>query len=66
MGRPIIQYPQDIFAMHELIWSIQPDLIIETGIRLIQPGISLTALTVAARNGRIASLTTVARQRIVL
>ncbi len=32
MGRPIIQYPQDIVAMQELIWKIQPDLIIETGI----------------------------------
>ena len=32
MGRPIIQYPQDIMAMQELIWSIRPDLIIETGI----------------------------------
>lgn len=32
MGRPIIQYPQDIIAMQELIWQIQPDLIIETGI----------------------------------
>lgn len=32
MGRPIIQYPQDMLAMQELIWSIQPDLIIETGI----------------------------------
>ena len=32
MGRPIIQYPQDIVAMQELIWRIQPDLIIETGI----------------------------------
>lgn len=32
MGRPIIQYPQDMVAMHELIWSIKPDLIIETGI----------------------------------
>lgn len=31
-GRPIIQYPQDIVAMHELIWSVKPDLIIETGI----------------------------------
>ena len=31
-GRPIIQYPQDMVAMHELIWSIKPDLIIETGI----------------------------------
>jgi len=32
MGRPIIQYPQDIVAMQELIWSVQPDLIVETGI----------------------------------
>lgn len=32
MGRPIIQLPQDIVAMQELIWSVQPDLIIETGI----------------------------------
>jgi cephalosporin hydroxylase len=31
-GRPIIQYPQDIVAMQELIWLIKPDLIIETGI----------------------------------
>jgi cephalosporin hydroxylase len=30
--RPIIQYPQDIVAMQELIWSVKPDLIIETGI----------------------------------
>jgi cephalosporin hydroxylase len=32
MGRPIIQYPQDIVVMQELIWSVKPDLIIETGI----------------------------------
>ncbi len=32
LGRPIIQYPQDIVAMQELLWSVQPDLIIETGI----------------------------------
>ncbi len=32
LGRPIIQYPQDMVAMQELIWSIQPELIIETGI----------------------------------
>lgn len=31
-GRPIIQFPQDMVAMQELIWSIKPDLIIETGI----------------------------------
>jgi cephalosporin hydroxylase len=32
MGRPIIQYPQDMIAMQEIIWSVKPDLIIETGI----------------------------------
>jgi cephalosporin hydroxylase len=32
MGRPIIQYPQDMIAMQEIIWAIKPDLIIETGI----------------------------------
>jgi len=32
LGRPIIQYPQDIIAMQEIIWQVQPDLIIETGI----------------------------------
>ena len=32
MGRPIIQYPQDILAIQEIIWKVKPDLIIETGI----------------------------------
>ncbi|KRE88510.1 cephalosporin hydroxylase [Frateuria sp. Soil773] len=32
MGRPIIQVPQDMVAIQELIWQIKPDLIIETGI----------------------------------
>lgn len=32
LGRPIIQYPQDVVAMQELIWQVRPDLIIETGI----------------------------------
>ncbi len=32
LGRPIIQYPQDIVAMQELIWTLQPELIVETGI----------------------------------
>ena len=32
LGRPIIQYPQDICAMQELIYQTRPDLIVETGI----------------------------------
>jgi len=32
LGIPIIQYPQDIIALQEIIWKVKPDLIIETGI----------------------------------
>lgn len=32
LGIPIIQYPQDILAMQELVWRIRPELIIETGV----------------------------------
>jgi cephalosporin hydroxylase len=32
LGRPVIQVPQDLYAVQELIWACRPDLIIETGI----------------------------------
>jgi len=32
LGLPIIQYPQDVVAMQEIVWSVKPELIIETGI----------------------------------
>lgn len=32
LGRPIIQLPQDIVAMQEIIWKVRPQLIIEVGI----------------------------------
>ena len=32
LGRPLIQYPQDIVQVQELIARVSPDLIIETGI----------------------------------
>jgi cephalosporin hydroxylase len=32
LGRPIIQNPIDMMAMQELMWTVQPDLVIETGI----------------------------------
>jgi cephalosporin hydroxylase len=32
LGRPVIQYPQDLVGTQQLLWSVQPDLIIETGI----------------------------------
>jgi len=32
LGLPIIQLPQDILAVQEIIWAVKPDLIVETGI----------------------------------
>lgn len=32
LGRPIIQFPQDMIAIQEIVWEVKPDLIIETGI----------------------------------
>ncbi|CBL46240.1 Cephalosporin hydroxylase [gamma proteobacterium HdN1] len=32
LGRPIIQYPQDMWVVQDLIWRIRPDLVIETGV----------------------------------
>jgi len=32
LGRPIIQFPQDMVALQEIIWDYRPDLIVETGI----------------------------------
>jgi cephalosporin hydroxylase len=31
-GRPIIQDPQDVLAINKIIWDINPDAIIETGV----------------------------------
>ena len=54
MGRPVIQYPQDMIAMQEIIWDIKPDLIIETGIAhggsLIYYASLLEMLSVSCRN----------------
>jgi len=32
MGRPIIKFPNDILLHQELIWSVKPEVIVETGI----------------------------------
>src|SRR5471030_589315 len=32
LGRPIIQYPQDVMALQEIVWRVRPRTIVETGI----------------------------------
>jgi cephalosporin hydroxylase len=70
LGRPIIQYPQDMVAMQELIWSVRPDLIIEMGIAhggsliLSASALALLDYTDAVESGR--SLDPKASRRKVL
>lgn len=32
LGRPIIQFPQDVMALQEIIWKVKPRVIVETGV----------------------------------
>jgi len=32
LGTPIIQYPQDVMALQEIVWRVRPRTIVETGI----------------------------------
>lgn len=32
LGLPIIQYPQDMVALQEIVYKVKPDLIVETGV----------------------------------
>lgn len=32
LGRPAIQFPTDAWALQELIWTIRPDVVVETGV----------------------------------
>lgn len=53
LGRPIIQFPQDMVAMQEIIWQVQPDLIIETGIAHGGSLIFYASLLELAGRGRV-------------
>jgi cephalosporin hydroxylase len=70
LGRPIIQYPQDIVAIQELIWAVNPDLIIETGIAhggsLILSASMLAILDMAEAINSKTSLDPACSQRKVL
>ena len=58
--RPIIQYPQDIVAMQELIWSIKPDLIIDaTG----SSSLAFESMQHLGHNGVVVCTTTVKWRR---
>jgi cephalosporin hydroxylase len=57
MGLPVIQFPQDLIAVQEIVWETGPDLIIETG---IARGGSLvfyaSLLELAGRDGQVVGI----------
>lgn len=54
MGRPIIQYPQDIVSLQEIIWNTRPDLIIETGVAHGGSSVFFASMLQLVGGGRVA------------
>jgi cephalosporin hydroxylase len=53
MGRPIIQYPTDLMVLQELIWKLEPDLIIETGTAFGGTAVFYASILEAMGKGRV-------------
>ncbi len=57
LGRPVIQYPQDLIALQEIIWSQRPQLIVETGVAHGGSAIFYASLLeLAGGSGRVAAI----------
>jgi cephalosporin hydroxylase len=53
LGRPIIQLPEDIIRIQEIIFSVQPDVIIETGVAHGGSLVLYASLCKAMNKGRV-------------
>lgn len=56
LGRPIIQLPEDIIRIQELIYAVKPDLIIETGVAHGGSLIFYASLCKALERGRVVGI----------
>ena len=53
MGRPVIQLPEDMIRLQEVIWALQPDVLIETGVAHGGSLIFYASLFEAMNKGRV-------------
>jgi cephalosporin hydroxylase len=53
MGRPIVQLPEDIVRMQEVIWRVRPDVVVETGVAHGGSLIFYASLLKAMGGGRV-------------
>jgi len=56
MGRPIIQLPEDMVRIQEVIWQIKPDVLIETGVAHGGSLIFYASLFKAMGKGRVVGI----------
>jgi cephalosporin hydroxylase len=56
LGRPLIQLPEDVIRLQELIWRLQPDVIIETGTAHGGTAVFMAGLCALAGRGRVISV----------
>jgi len=56
LGVPVIQYPQDLVALQELVWRVRPDLIIETGVAYGGSAIFFASLLEQLGAGRVLAI----------
>lgn len=56
MGRPVIQLPEDMIRIQEVIWQIRPDVIVETGVAHGGSLIFYASLFEAMGHGRVVGI----------
>ncbi len=56
MGRPIIQLPEDLLRLQEVVWATKPDVIVETGVAHGGSAVFLAAICRALGRGRVISV----------
>lgn len=56
MGRPVIQLPEDLVRLQEVVWGLQPDVVVETGVAHGGSSVFLAGLFRALGKGRVISV----------
>jgi cephalosporin hydroxylase len=56
MGRPVIQLPEDLIRLQEIIWKVAPDVIVETGVAHGGSSVFYASLLKAFGKGRVISI----------
>jgi cephalosporin hydroxylase len=56
MGRPVIQLPEDLVRLQEVVWAVQPDVVVETGVAHGGSSVFLAGLFRTLGKGRVISV----------